>query len=225
MKEVRLLSKPWNLDFKNLLNGAKKEVLISSPFINNAGIDFLLDSGDKNCAVTILTNLSSSNILKNVTDPGAVAKVFDGFRDVRVSSLGNLHAKIYIADNTGAIITSANLTNGGIFNNFEYGSFFENEDIVQLIKNDLKKYFSLGNLIDKEFLDQISKEAEKVDIIKKGKDEDVIKFNKMLDSQFERINEKLLRNRVKRKTINNIFSETILYLLEKHGGLPTRRLN
>lgn len=225
MNGVTLLSKSWKLKFKDLLNAAKKEILISSPFINDAGVDFLLNSSSKNCMITILTNLSSDNILKNTTNPSAIAKIFNGFKDVRISSLRNLHAKIYIADNTKAIITSANLTNGGIFANFEYGVFFENQDIVQLIKGDLERYFFLGNLIGKEFLDQILKEVEILNVIEK-EGRDITKLDTLLNSQAERIDEGLLINRVRGRTINSIFSETILYLLEKHdNGLPTNELN
>ena len=38
-----------------------------------------------------------------------------------VRNYQNLHAKIYLFDNKKALITSANLTNNGLYHNFEYG--------------------------------------------------------------------------------------------------------
>jgi phosphatidylserine/phosphatidylglycerophosphate/cardiolipin synthase-like enzyme len=50
----------------------------------------------------------------------------------KISSLGKLHAKVYLIDDIGGIITSANLTGGGLITNFEYGVFI----------NDRRNYFN-----------------------------------------------------------------------------------
>ena len=215
MSKVELLAKNWSSDFKDFLSAARKEIMISSPFINSRGVDFLLEVGSKDCAVTVLTNLSCNNVAKGVTDPGSVASIFNKFKGVRVSSVENLHAKVYIIDGTKAIVTSANLTNGGIYSNLEYGVLFNNVDIVQAIHNDLGQYFSLGNVFDEVFLHEISKIQKNIERVAKKE-----------SREYNAINELLLENRVKEgRTINGIFSETIVYLLEKHGALSTSDLN
>ncbi len=215
MAEARLLAKNWASDFRNFLSGARKEIIISSPFINKVGVDFLLNSGNKNCTVTILANLSCSNIVRGITDPNSMVDIFKKFKNVKVSSVENLHAKIYITDNTKAIVTSANLTSGGIYNNLEYGVLFSDTETVELIQGDLRKYFSLGNIFDRNFLSEILEMTERIEqIIEKD------------DGKHSALNELLMKNRVKGgKTVNGIFSDTILYLLDKHEGLSTDSLN
>ena len=155
--------------------------------------------------------------------------MFDVFESVEVSSLENLHAKVYITDSSRAVITSANLTGGGIFNNFEYGVLLEGGDIVSSMYDDLERYFTLGNLFDKPFLSKIADEVERIELPKKEKRQDAAGLSKFLDlqkSHIEKINTDLLRNRVKgQRTVSGIFSNTVLYLLGKYGDLTTTQLH
>ena len=51
-------------------------------------------------------------------DINAVLRLWDKF-DLQLSSLSRLHAKVYIADSKAAFVTSANLTRGGLRENYE----------------------------------------------------------------------------------------------------------
>lgn len=60
-----------------------------------------------------------------------------------VKNYSSLHAKIYIFDDKKAIITSSNLTNGGLVNNFEYGVLIKEKDVVYEIINDFETLFTM----------------------------------------------------------------------------------
>ena len=54
-----------------------------------------------------------------------------------IYGIENLHSKIYLFDKRAAIVTSANLTNGGLVNNYECGIYTEDKALIQ----DLHNYF------------------------------------------------------------------------------------
>ena len=71
-------------------------------------------------------------------------RLYERVRESNTSSLGGLHAKVYLIDNRAAVITSANLTSSGLTSN-EYGVLVEDEESVESIRRDMEQYFSWGN--------------------------------------------------------------------------------
>ncbi len=229
--KYKLLSFPWEDEFIDILNRTKKELFISSPFINKAGVKVLSDSikTKSSVRISLITNLTSQNIINRAIEPAALLELYKQFDQVNISSLGKLHAKVYIIDNDIGIITSANLTRGGLINNFEYGILIDDKNVISTIKDDMLKYYSLGNIFDRALLEKINEESEKLYKIKHETD-NLIKdteLAQLLKKVTETIDFELLKNRIKSKsrTINGIFSETIIYILKKRGSLSTNKLN
>ena len=229
MKYKFLLS-PWKNEFIDIVSKVREELFISSPFINVAGVKILSNSIKTKSSIrmSLITNLTTQNIVNRITDPASLLELYKQFTNVKISSLGRLHAKVYLIDNKIGIITSANLTSGGLVNNFEYGVLIDDNDIISTIKEDILKYYSLGNILDKDLLEKISNEANKL-YNTKNKSNDLIKSTelaRLLKRSTERLDFELLKNRIKEgKTINAIFSDTILYILKKKGSLSTSELN
>jgi len=229
--KYKLLSFPWEDEFIDIINRTKKELFISSPFINKAGVKVLSDSikTKSSVRISLITNLTSQNIINRAVEPAALLELYKQFDQVNISSLGKLHAKVYIIDNDIGIITSANLTRGGLINNFEYGILIDDKNVISTIKDDMLKYYSLGNIFDRALLEKINEESEKLYKIKHETD-NLIKdteLAQLLKKVTETIDFELLKNRIKSKsrTINGIFSETIIYILKKRGSLSTNKLN
>jgi hypothetical protein len=61
--------------------------------------------------------------------------------NIEVKSLSSLHAKTYIFDSQKAIVTSANLTLGGMKNNYECGIIVEDREIVKKLKENYLALF------------------------------------------------------------------------------------
>jgi len=118
--KYKFLSFSWKDEFIDIISKTKEELFISSPFINIEEVKILSNCFLKKSSINIslLTNLTSQNIINRSTEPTALLELYKLFDQVRISSLGKLHAKVYIVDNKIGIITSANLTSGGLINNF-----------------------------------------------------------------------------------------------------------
>lgn len=228
--QYKLLISPWKNEFIDVINKTRKELFMSSPFINVEGVRILSDAVQTKSSIEIslVTNLTTQNIVNGITEPAALLELYKQFTQVKISSLGRLHAKVYLIDNKIGIITSANLTSGGLINNFEYGVLIDDREVISTIKEDMLKYYSLGNILDRNLLERINEESNKLHRIK-SKTDNLIKNTKLaqlLKKSTENLDVELLKNRIKEgKTINAIFSDTILYILKKKGPLTTKELN
>lgn len=228
--QYKFLISPWKNEFINVISKTRKELFMSSPFINVEGVRILSDAVQTKSSIEIslVTNLTTQNIVNGITEPVALLELYKQFTQVKISSLGRLHAKVYLIDNKIGIITSANLTSGGLISNFEYGVLIDDREVISTIKEDMLKYYSLGNILDRNLLERINEESNKLQGIK-SKTDNLIKNTKLaqlLKKSTENLDVELLKNRIKEgKTINAIFSDTILYILKKKGPLTTKELN
>jgi len=228
--QYKFLVSPWRNEFIEIISKTRRELFMCSPFINIEGVKILSDAVHTKSSIEIflITSFTTKNIVNRITEPAALLELCKQFTHIKISSLGKLHAKVYLIDNEIGIITSANLTSGGLVNNFEYGVLIENKDIISIIKEDMLKYYSLGNILDKDLLEKVSKEADKLYEIR-NKTDNLVKNSKLgelLKKKAETIDVELLKNRIKEgKTINAIFSDTILYLLKKKGSLSTEEIH
>ncbi|MDR0349089.1 MAG: phospholipase D family protein [Tannerella sp.] len=227
MVTAKLLKSPFEYEFRAALNKAEKEIIFSSPYINDAGASVLIESirNPDNKRIRILTNLSVSNIIDNVTQPAALLKICASFSNIVISSLERLHAKVYIIDVSFAVITSANLTNGGLRSNFEYGVAIDDPETIKTIKRDILDYASLGHVFDRDFLVKIYGESKKIEKVQTKNDtqrnssdlKSLLASQKKLDTIFALRYEDT-------KTRHSIFTKTVLFLLEKHKQLTTQEL-
>lgn len=228
--QYKFLISPWKNEFIDVISKTKKELFISSPFVNVDGVNILSNSirTKSDIEISLITNLTTQNIVNGITEPKALLELYKQFKRVKISSLGRLHAKVYLIDDKMSIITSANLTNGGLANNFEYGVLIDDSIVCSAIKEDMLKYYSLGNILDKDLLEKVSEEADKLYEIRNKTDNFIkdTKLGDLLRKNTETIDVELLKNRIKEgKTINAIFSDTILYLLKKKGALSTKEIH
>lgn len=228
--QYKFLLSPWKNEFINIISETKKELFVSSPFINIMGVRILSDAIriKSSIEISIVTNLTTRNIINEITEPSALLELYKQFAQVKISSLGRLHAKVYLIDNKIGIITSANLTSGGLVNNFEYGVLIDDKNIISAIKEDMLKYYSLGNILDRDLIEKINEESNKIYRIR-NRTQNVIKNTKLaqlLRKSTDSLDFELLKNRIKEgKTINAIFSDTILYLLKKKDALSTEEIH
>ena len=162
--KVQLLKSPWRTSFTELLSQAQKELVIFSPFVNQEGVRMLVRAirSKAKIRVRFMTSLTERNIKNGVTAPEALVELCSRIRGVEILDVPNLHAKVYLIDNRIAIVTSANLTSGGIRNNREYGIVINDSRTVARITADLSEYESHKKIFNEESLRRISVEAEKI---------------------------------------------------------------
>lgn len=131
--------------FFDLLDSTQNNLYFSSPYIKNSVANNIIDKIDKKLNrgldCKILHSFKLMNYFTRSSDLEAI-KTFNS-KGIFSKNVSNLHAKMYIFDNR-AIITSGNLTHGGMTFNIEYGVMLEGS-IVKKVKQD---FLDIYNNID-----------------------------------------------------------------------------
>lgn len=226
----QLLQSPWSKQFATLVEQAENALLLCTPYITKGPCERIVDTVTKlgrasDLKVSILTDLSRQNMISGYTDPKALHDLTTALPKSAVRFLPSLHAKVYVADDRLAIVTSGNLTDGAMFRNFEYGVWFDDEASVRAIRADAENYASLGSLVDVTQLLTFAEIASELRELSKA----VIKTaEKDIQRQFdERLNiaeESILLARTAGRTAHAIFSDAVLYVL-RNGPLPTKEIH
>lgn len=134
---MRLLTNPWKKDFLNLVENAQNSIKITAPFVKENICKELFNVKSKQTSFELITSFKLSNAFLGSLDLSGLEYILD--HQGIIKNYPRLHSKIYLFDDKKAVITSANLTNGGLSSNFEYGIFIEDEKLV----NDISKDFNL----------------------------------------------------------------------------------
>lgn len=156
MSKVSPISTKWNRNLIQLVRSVERDLVICTPFVSADGIAAILDNTPPAFSqagrITFLTNLSVSNVASLVTDPRSLKNLHERYAQTAVHHLPGLHAKVYIADGARAIVTSGNLTAGGLYRNLEYGIELCEESLVKRIRHELLDFLQLGVLVPAEEL-------------------------------------------------------------------------
>lgn len=228
--QSELLREDWKEKLAALFRSASESVLVSSPFVSRRGIDLLLDNLPKsiqnNGSIQALVNLSPQNILQGATEPESLQHLTTVVSNTNIHHLSRLHAKVYVADTDRAIITSGNLTGGGLDNNYEYGVSTSDGETISIIRDDLEEYAELGVRIDEDELNAYIKTARKVRASYQAQRETETKNARQnFERALVKANEELIRLRLRGESTNATFAKTILYLLRRKGPMATKDLH
>lgn len=160
---------------------AEKLAWICSPWISSAFAQRLVDLAKKGVEVRIITsdledNREALKILRDAVKPqkdflGRIKK--DWIRPsldylILKSEEGQplVHAKIYVIDESYAVVGSANCTESGFYRNIEYVIVFEGEEVERIMEDYAtlwKLYMDLGETAVKEYTEaKPSKLLEKI---------------------------------------------------------------
>ena len=176
--------------------------------------------------IEILTDLAVHNMVQGSTSPQALVDFCTAVPSTEVRHLPSIHAKVYVADGREAIITSANLTGGGLAGNYEYGVHIADPSVVRQIVDDLEGYATLGAKVSLLELTQFAEIAAQL----RNRHLQVLasarrSLKEAFQEQLTAAEETLLDLRARTSQSNNaIFSRTILYLLRR-GPLTTAQLH
>jgi len=225
-----LIRSPFKHAFAEFVDSITSDCLICSPYITFGPIKMLVKTInekklEKDVRVDILTDISLRTLVQGATEISALLYLFKNHRNVSVTYLPRIHAKVYISDKSSAIITSANFTDSGETRNLEYGIKINDSAFIQYIQQDMTEYKKLGANVTAVQLEKIQSQVESVRTAIQA-EQKIISQKIQLESrkQERELEDNLIRMRVKHKSINSIFSETILYLLS-HKPTATEELH
>ncbi|MFH1742437.1 MAG: phospholipase D family protein [bacterium] len=224
----KYLISPWMNAFHDLIAQASKSLLICSPFVGRGPCErialILGRRGTANIPILLLTDLSRDNMLSGGTDAGALAALCDALPRTEIRFLPNLHAKVYIADERCAVVTSANLTDAGLCRNLEYGVYIDERELVKQVTADVTQYASLGSPVHCLQLRHFERIVNELKELKAGTEK---QFKATLRKEFEKriqaADEEILRVRAEGLSQHAAFADTVLFLL-KQGPKDTRSL-
>jgi hypothetical protein len=131
---VKILTNPWKNDLFDLVYQSKKSIKITSPFVKKDICDELLNVKNESTKIELITSFKLMNIYTGSLDISAIQSIIDN--NGIVKNFPKLHSKIYLFDDEKAIISSGNLTNGGLLKNYEYGILLDDRSILQKITSD-----------------------------------------------------------------------------------------
>ena len=156
------LASPWSENFDCFARSIRRQAILVAPFISRGPLERMSGILSQNDPpkVNILTNLAVDSMLQGSIDVGAIASFCKQIPSATVKHLPGLHAKVYVADDHLAIITSGNLTNSSLNRNYEYGVQITDTSAVKQISQDLQKYGSLGSEVSITELEQVAEISE-----------------------------------------------------------------
>lgn len=225
---MQLLLSPWAVTFDSFAHSITRSAWLVSPFISEEPLQRLSSILDKDRPprIEILTNLAVDNLIQGSTDVAAIAVFCRTIRSAKVWHLPGLHAKVYVADDIRAIVTSANLTRAGLSRNYEYGIEITERSIVSRISEDLKAYGELGSEVPLLDLDRIAEISHRLNeqqrrVLRSARQTARQEFEKGIEAAREAL--MYLRAKPGEST-NTIFSRTLLYVL-RNGPLSTPQLH
>lgn len=209
-----------------LFQSVKSELTVSSPYISDLGADFLSKNVARKFKETgilrFLTDLSPKNIYQGSTNPNSFRILFNSINKVQIFHLPRLHAKVYISDEKSAVITSGNLTAGGIFHNFEYGVRVNDGPFVSSIKHDLLGFAELGAKIGLAEINSYCEISDEVSKLYREKENSVkSEAEQRFRQAITDANDQLISATLSGGALHTVFERTILYLLRRKGSMRT----
>jgi len=227
---TNFLKSRWNNRFYELVANTDSSLLLCAPYIGRGPCERLASAlirrkSRRPIDLFVLTDLSRDNMLSGATDVGAIASLVETFPQTIVRFLPSLHAKVYVSDSREAIVTSANLTDKGLWRNFEYGVVIHDRGEVAKVRADVLSYGDLASPVELSQLRAFAVVTEDLRALRIRTEASLrqrlrVEFDKKLDS----MDEQVLRARAGGRSLDAILSDAILYLL-RDGAMKTPEIH
>ncbi len=230
------IKSPWGVTFDQFAAPIREPAIVAAPYITRQPVGRLikgLGRRRKSIKLDVLTSLHPDHLIDGSLDPDAWSRLCDAVPGSSVTHLLHLHTKSYVADAHTAIVTSSNLTNGGLWRNHEPGVAITHPDDVKDIADNLQEYGSLGvpvsesELAELHDLSRLARQGGSNPVGVQGSDS-----SPQRKIVYDAINEKLIAPRIGSgdfvsnpdASVTAQFAEAILYVFRRHGPMPTREL-
>lgn len=226
---IELLTSPCRAQLHDLVAFVQRDLLITCPFIKAAEAEWLCETVARrrsaHLRLRVLTDVRSDSVLSGSLDIDALTIFTQAFTDARIVNLPRLHAKVYVADEDVAVVSSANLTSAGLDSNYEYGVAVKDASVVARIRSDLEAYARVGNTLAPEVLADLATVGEKLateyDELQRSTK---ISLRRRFTRKLREANYEFLRAQVGSRSANSLFSDAIVYILSK-GPITTQELH
>ena len=145
---VQIISRGWRNDLAGIASSARRSVLVVAPFIKYEEADWLCGLLRSGVEVITLANIDAAAVSASALDIAALQRLVEASPTSRLVALSNLHAKVFVADEKAAIVTSGNLTRAGLDSNIECGVLIRQPRLARDLRRKMLAFASLGSPMD-----------------------------------------------------------------------------
>ena len=145
---VRFLSRGWRDELAGVAASARRSVLVAAPYIKEREAAWLCERLRPGVRVLTLASIDAGAVGGATLDLGALGRLAAASPGSRVVALPRLHAKVYAADETAAIVTSGNLTRSALDRNIECGVLLDDPAQVRALRAEMESLVPLGSEVD-----------------------------------------------------------------------------
>lgn len=230
VQSIRLIAGVWESSFADLVSSARQRLLLCAPYVSQAGATAVARARAAKVEIgtqsLLLTDLSPRAICAGATDLSAVARVNTLLKGSKVIHLPQLHAKVYVADGSRAVVTSGNLTSGGLGRNYEYGVLVTDGTLVSTIEANILEYAALGTEMNAATLARYCDAATDARTIYAQQIASASRdLQRRLAAALQAADDALIRARLAGGAMHTVFARTIVFLLRHQGPLTTQQLH
>jgi hypothetical protein len=196
---VMFQASPFRPVFDEFISRMREHAVISSPFISSGPIRRLVATTverglQDRLRLDVLTDVSLANLIQGSTDISSLVFLCDRLPGTVIRYLPRIHAKVYVADASYAMVTSAYFTDGGAERDFEYGVVVERPDLVRQIATDVEAYAALGGAVTPQRLRALEEHVRQLrDLVRDEQGRVDAKIRAATAEMEQRAEEELLR--------------------------------
>ena len=216
VRTLRFIGRGWRRHLGDIVASAERSVLVVVPFVKHREATWLCDRMRPGVHVTTLANIDAAAVSTSALDISGLQCLASASGSAKLIALPNLHAKVFVADNSAAIVTSGNLTSAALDHNIEYGVSLHDAVLVRKVREDMMSYAQLGSPVDADFLAELlplEKELRKAqaDLLDSGK----TAFKQKLDEAMRRARPAFASAQVGNRSAHAVFGDAIQFVLRE----------
>ena len=213
---VQLLSGGWRSDLAALASTASRSILVVAPFIKEDEAAWFCGQLGAGVEVTTLANVDAEAISTAALDLAALRRLAEASSSAKLIALSNLHAKVFVADEAAAIITSGNLTRSGLDRNLEYGVLLQEPDTVRTVRGDMLAFARLGSEVDAATIAELAPLEEELRQARAGITRDAPRATKRRFTEvLRRARPALASMQVGGRSAHSVFGDAIQFVLAR----------
>ena len=144
---VQLINRGWRGHLAEIAEAAEESLLVAAPYVKDDEAAWLCGLLRQDIEVLTLARMELQAISSSALDVEALLRLAKASPASKLIALPNLHAKVFVADEKAAIITSGNLTRSGLDTNIEYGVVLREQTLVRTVREDMLGFARLGSAV------------------------------------------------------------------------------
>ncbi len=224
------IASPIRPAFCRVVSAARETLLLAAPFVKKPEAEEIVSLVDANAGsdqlrLFMLTDLNSDSVMAGALDIEALLLFHRSCSYPEVVTVPRLHAKVCVADDTQALVSSANLTPSGLDMNLEYGVVLTERSAVRQVSDDLRSYARLGSPVSPSILAQLADVAEELAAGFAAVQRSAARSaRRRFNATLKQATTDFLRAQVGERSAGAVFAEAILYALRR-GPLTTAEIN